>query len=493
VTVFHCFASPASVRIPSNVGDIDDYVFAGVASLVALSFDEGILRIGESSFSGCSFLQTIAFPASLLVIESYAFYDCDEITSIAFAPGTNLLRMGNTVFTSGSLASVAMPETVKIMHPFAFPQDVWAISRLADVAVAGDFLLSADLTTLLVDLEWHNTVNIPEHIEVIGVQAFDHSDPCEVVFANGSRLREIEDAAFFSCSDLRGLAVPASVEIIGDRCFQNCSRLCRVTFEGISRLRRIGGLAFSGCNIDAITIPASTRECDGSAFLGCPLIEMHVEPGSVNFAVSGNFLTTADGREIVKCFGFEREVIVPKTVEVLGRSSFEACTHIERVVFENGSNLRRIAPSALSGCESLTDIEIPASVEIIEEVAFRKCHGLEQCLIGEDGNLRMIQPDAFAECHTLRSFNLPRGIQVVGNNCFQKCGSLFRLGFGSGESLMKIVGDAPLDEALEQLGFRDIASAFRIEVQQGGSELNFPGWVLVDDGSGHLTFIQGIQ
>jgi hypothetical protein len=54
-----------------------------------------------------------------------------------------------------------------------------------------------------------------------------------------------------------------------------------------------------------------------------------------------------------------------------------------------------------------------------------------------------------------------------------------RLKFGSGEALKKIVGDAMLDEALDDIGFSEISSLFRIEVNQGGEKLGFSGWVSV--------------
>jgi hypothetical protein len=49
-----------------------------------------------------------------------------------------------------------------------------------------------------------------------------------------------------------------------------------IRFEEPSKLKRIGGRAFSGCKLNSITIPASTEEIDGSAFIDCPKIDIRV-------------------------------------------------------------------------------------------------------------------------------------------------------------------------------------------------------------------------
>jgi hypothetical protein len=114
-----------------------------------------------------------------------------------------------------------------------------------------------------------------------------------VRFESGSRLKEIGSGAFFECSQLTLFNVPESVEILGDHCFEDCSNMERTEFEGSSRLKRISELAFAGCNLHSITIPGLTEEIDGSAFVNCPLSEIQVAPGNVNFQIEGSQLVTS--------------------------------------------------------------------------------------------------------------------------------------------------------------------------------------------------------
>jgi hypothetical protein len=296
-------------------------------------------------------------------------------------------------------------------------------------------------------------------------------------------LREIAEEAF-SFSGLISFDVPSSVEIIGNRSFGHCTDMRTISFEKSSKLKRIGERAFAGSELNSITIPASVEEIDGSAFVGCSFLVIEVAAGSRNFLVQRGLLTTADGTVIVRYCGSDQEVIVPKAVELLGKSCFESCHYLENVVFENESKLRRIGSSAFSGCEFLISIAIPAPVEIIEECAFKKCDGLQSCLMNEDANLVEIGNEAFADCRSLRSFEVPRRVERMGDNCLSGCCCIHLLKFGSGESLKNIVGDVALDEGLKCFGLGEISSLFRIEIDSIGVDLKFPGWVSAgDDGS----------
>jgi hypothetical protein len=66
--------------------------------------------------------------------------------------------------------------------------------------------------------------------------------------------------------------------------------------------------------------------------------------------------------------------------------------------------------------------------------------------------------------------------------------------FGSPQSLRKVVADRSLDDALEEFGVTGCSGLFRIEVGDGGLELNLPGWVSVrGDGDLRLSLMRGIQ
>jgi hypothetical protein len=391
---------------------------------------------------------------------------------------------------------VVLPATVAEIGPSAFDLEVWHAIHFDGPPLffaTGYFNYFTDGRILFSFVSFDDSVEIPADIEVIGPSAFEKSwRITDIRFESGTKLREIGQAAFTECSELKSFHVPSSVETIADRCFEKCSRMTRITFEDSSKLRKIGERAFDGSRLRSITIPASTEEIDGSAFVGCPLMVIAVAPGSRNFKVEGNLLLRSYGTEIVRYFGPELEVVIPAKVEMFRKSCFEECTQVEQILFENDSTLRIICRSALSNCPSLMSISIPASVEVIEEAAFKSCIGRESCSIADTANLQRIENEAFSECCCLRSFSVPVSIEELGENCFHRCPSLHQLRFVSGETLGKLVGDSTLDDWLEKVGIYEISSVLRIEIDYGGMAFDFPGWSYHDDGLSRFSLVQDI-
>jgi hypothetical protein len=498
--IVSCLGEPKSVVIPSTVREIGEKAFHSVESLVELSSEEGVERIRFAAFFGCSHLEVVAFPASLLVIDERAFYNCLQLRKVTYAADSQLQYIGKQAFVQCHLGGVFLPACVTEIDPDAFSSEVWQIVKSnflvrpegwrvlkSPFLVNKYFLGSLDSRTMIRCLSSHHTLVVPAHIEVIGKSAFYHCSLSHVIFPNGSRLREIGEEAFSRAQFLRAITVPSSVEILGDRCFEYSENLATVTFEEPSKLETIGERVFAFSAIKSITIPTSVKEIDWSAFAGCPLEQIYIDPGNRRFVIRENALLTSDGKEIVKYLGQEREVFVPSEVEELRRSCFESLQCLTELKFESESQLRKICRSALSGCESLRCIIVPASVTEIEEFAFKECIGLEDCSIHKGAMLVRVGQEAFAGCSSLRSFYVPKTIEGIGGNCFNSCPSLYRLKFESRHTLKRIVRDRTLDEALEDLGFTEISGLFRIEVEDDRSGLLFPGWIPVADASSHLT------
>jgi hypothetical protein len=321
---------------------------------------------------------------------------------------------------------------------------------------------------------------------------------CTVHFESGTKLREIGPGAFAGCNCLTVFNVPESVEILGDKCFEDCSDMKIIEFERSSRLKRIGERAFVGCKLQSITIPALAQEIAGSAFVNCPIISIQVITGNLDFKVEGDFLVTSDGTEILRYFGLHPEIVADKRVKVLRKSCFEGCNHIAQIAFEIGSELERIGPAALRNCLSLSIIDIPASVTIIDESSFEGCDELESCLIPRDSRLVTLGAKAFAKCTSLRSFSIPPQVGGIGSKCFDECIHLYRLKFISSECLQRVCDDRLLHDALDGFGVSASSSLFRIEVEDGGVELKFPGWTYVyGRGNGEedleLSLVRDIQ
>jgi predicted transcriptional regulator len=234
-------------------------------------------------------------------------------------------------------------------------------------------------------------------------------------------VRAIRSKAF-SGSSLLSIVIPRTVEIIGSFCFSACKSLSSVLIESGSLLRRIEPSAFSNSSLPSIVIPRTVEIIDGSAFSNCEGLLISIEEGSEHLAIDGYFLQSFDRSILIRYFGCEDIVCIPRTVEIIGSYCFENCSSLSSVSIESGSLLRRIESGAFS-FSSLRSIVIPRTVEIIGSFCFRYCKSLSSVLIESSSLLRRIEYWAFSNS-SLPSIVIPRTVEIVHGSIFSYCKGL---------------------------------------------------------------------
>ena len=77
----HAFTSSKlkTVSIPSSVYSVDPYAFADCTGLTAVTFDEGLVNIGDGAFRGCKSLTELMTPSTVSYIGQYAFSGSSSI------------------------------------------------------------------------------------------------------------------------------------------------------------------------------------------------------------------------------------------------------------------------------------------------------------------------------------------------------------------------------------------------------------------------------
>lgn len=274
---------------------------------------------GELSFEEASAVTDLgkAFKGNTQIVafdELKYFTGLAEITPNAFEGCTNLWR-------------VSIPQNVKNINRRAF----YGCSSLEIIK----FDSASSITTISGAWEWNDVQN--------GSQ--NYRAPVD---------KEIQ-GAFASCTSLKSLNIPASVEIIECSAFANCSALETVNFESGSKLQIIDG-------------------------------EYYEEPGGYGrLHLCGAFMYCSSLKEIT----------IPKTVVEIGMVAFYNCTALESVEFEHGSMLSLIGGGndgfvpdgygatwetlhlgAFANCTSLKSIEIPGNLDTLENGAFYGCSSL---------------------------------------------------------------------------------------------------------------------
>jgi hypothetical protein len=248
----------------------------------------------------------------------------------------------------------------------------------------------------------------------------------------------VEESCSHRSADF-SFCVPKYVEVIGQSCFADLNHLASVTFESGSNLREIEDNAFWGCSsLKSLCLPASVSKIAGSTFTNSSIETIAVEQANPHYFVRGDFLVASYGPTFVRYFGVSPDLILGRDFTVMGISCFSYCKHLLTVRFKAGSTLRRIADCAFWNCSSLTSICIPSSVDVIGSSSFRVCSSLSQVTFEPDSKLNEIGLDAFSNCSLLVSICIPARVERLLNGSFAYCCALSAVSFEPGSKLTQI-------------------------------------------------------
>ena len=241
------------------------------------------------------------------------------------------------------------------------------------------------------------SVKIPNSVKIIGNYAFADCESLTSVDIPAN-VESIGNEAFYCCSSLTSIDIPANVESIGDGAFSGCESLASVRIG--NGVKSIGGGAFSGCeSLASVRIGNGVKSIGWGAFSGCESLTSIYIPGSV---------TNIGYRAFNRCPDLENITVDKKNPYYDSREGCNAVikTAMNELVVgcKNSfipSSVTGIGEYAFVGCTSLTSIDIPANVEIIGEYAFNDCTSLMTVVIGS--GVKSIEADVFSYCLSLES------------------------------------------------------------------------------------------
>lgn len=215
---------------------------------------------------------------------------------------------------------------------------------------------------------------IPRSVSVISSECFINSTLRHITFEHHSCLKKLEKKAFAGSTFLHEIALPASLEVIDEKCFSNCSSLSRVVFEHGSCLKQIGESAFKRCNeLSSLDLPASVERIGPRAFMlsGTNICIDDENPYLKNISslIVSNVTLVCMSCSVCS-------LTVPAFIEALEPACFTFHETLSLVTFEKASHLRRIGDRAFEYCINLLEVEIPASVEVIGDKCFEWCLSL---------------------------------------------------------------------------------------------------------------------
>ena len=315
-----------------------------------------------------------------------------------------------------------------------------------------NLILSKTLSTIDTEAFYNSalkSVIVPNGVTTIEKCAFQNcSELKDVTFQEDSQLRTIEGGysygAFYGCTSLTSIEIPASVQTIGEAAFEACVKLATVKFDKESRLETIDSRSFYSCPITTIDIPASVEIIGAAAFSGCTrLASVKFESNSQLKAIAGGY-NPSDGA-FYGCTSLT-SIEIPASVQTIGKAAFQECTKLATVKFDKESRLKTIAPGSFYRCP-ITTIDIPASVQTIGEAAFQGCSRLADVKFEEGSKLSAIEGyccgygcyGAFLGC-PLITIDIPASVQTIGEAAFQECTKLATVRFEHNSQLKSIEG-----------------------------------------------------
>lgn len=305
---------PFELNFPPSVEIIEPFAFNCCYPLSAVTFSEGLRRIGRWAFMGTS-IECLEIPASVTEIDEQAFISCDSLKVIKVRKGNNVYdsRKGcNAIIESatgrlfrGSEGTTIVPDGVKVISSCAFygskikkiklPSSLEAIER-------GAFMCCKELKKLV----------IPGSVRRIHYEILMDSGVEELVVENG--VENIPQSAFYGCPKLRYVSLPESLKEFGryGAVFVDCPELVRVDVDKDNEYYYSNGQVLVDKRTKTIIDGWGTEICNAADF-------------------PKELLPTRIGNGAFRKQSLLRYVILPATIESVGDGAFSGCKSLRQL------------------------------------------------------------------------------------------------------------------------------------------------------------------
>lgn len=220
---------------------------------------------------------------------------------------------------------------------------------------------------------------------------------------------------------------------VPDNIFRDCKNLQQVN---LSNMTEIGKWAFKNCALTEITIPASVTIIQEEAFKDCSALKtLKFEAGTSEkelvlkeeaFFGCGNMDLANGGVLPSRIISIAARTFQGCGITKLTLPTNEKLTGITRKLDFNGvqtDNMGALGYGAFFGCSKLTDLTIPANVTVINEVVFKDCN-LQNVIFDDAIKITEIQKNAFTNNQNLTGLFAGKhfdNLKTIGEGAFLNC------------------------------------------------------------------------
>ena len=287
-----------TVTIPGTVKKIDINAFMYSKQLQQVSLSTGLEWIGLCAFAYCPELKTMTIPGSVKFDHEnrdYSggsmFYECESLESVVFQEGVTSIP--SAFYGAEKLKTVSIPSTVESMST-----DFSLCGKLEEISVADGNANFCSVNGILFNKDRSELLVYPG-----GKAADSYRIPDTVI--------HIGESAFYGCTRLKTVSIPASVSGVG-----------RCAFGGIS-LKEIlvdeQNAAF--CSTDGVLFDKGKTE----------LIRYPAGKVATSYQIPGSVTSVSDGAFTYCCH--LKTIAIPKGITEFTDWVFMCCYNLEDVYY----------------------------------------------------------------------------------------------------------------------------------------------------------------
>ena len=204
-------------------------------------------------------------------------------------------------------------------------------------------------------------------------------------------------------------------------CFQIEDDTIYITNKSQELNREFSEILNSNPQLINVVINKTIKVLGDSCFMNCYYIQKVNITGSLK-SIGNNCFTNCTNLT---------EIIIPKSVNYIGKECFYNCMQLKSIILP--PNIDTIEEMAFCNCISLLNILVTHQVKYIKKYAFSGCINVKTVRLSPI--LENISDFAFENCHMLEKVILPSTIQYIGKNPFSHCYLLNNISFSGFNSL----------------------------------------------------------
>lgn len=345
-----------------------------------------VTQLNATSFADCKNLITVNIPDTITLLATSSLDNASSGTGSAFQ-GSNKLEnvnvyetesadKGNYSSYEGAVYERGMDGSLSLL--------------LVPIGKTGEYHImegTSEISSRVMKKSKIETVYVPASVKRVAESAFESASLKTIIFEEGEASDkpslEIANRAFKKCSSLEKVVLPSHLTEFNVGMFVSCSNLATIEINGTNgKYRSIDGML---CEIDNNNY---TLVYVGAAYAGNAKTSNNkgklVIPGEItkiaDYAVAVPQLadSSKDGEEDQYTYSGNKkiyEVVIPYTVERIGKGAFTGCSYIKSIEFNEvpgGTTdlTLEIASEAFANCTSITSVTLPSHLKKLDEYAF---------------------------------------------------------------------------------------------------------------------------